>query len=238
MPFEWSNENTIKFLELLEGEKVIWDVSDKNHKANHKVHAAWKRISEALENTPIVKLKSKKKSLMATFRPLLKKHKRSIQSGTCADDIFQPIWFAYDVMERFLGPTLTVEETMDTEEQPLQNDSTSNDGDTMPRRPSQQAEMESSRKGPNTVIKINARKRNIDHVINEADKNINNSFATQSRVLERTIIEEDDCDIYAKLLAKKLRRYPERMRYMLMYKIDGLLLDNPYPDERPSSAST
>lgn len=51
-------------------------------------------------------------------------------------------------------------------------------------------------------------------------------------------VEEDECDVYAKLLAKRLRKYPERLRDKIMYKIDGLLLYNPYPDERPTSASS
>jgi len=55
-------------------------------------------------------------------------------------------------------------------------------------------------------------------------------------VLKKKKEDEDECDVYAKLLAKKLRKYPERMRDQLMYKIDGFLLNNPYPDEQPSSA--
>lgn len=114
---DWSNEKVIRFLELLESEKVIWDSREKNHKLKHKVHDAWKRISEQMENTPIDELKSKKKSLMATFRPLLKKKRNTLKTGTGADDVFQPIWFAFEIMERFLGPTYVVEETINTEEQ-------------------------------------------------------------------------------------------------------------------------
>lgn len=114
MQADWSNEKTLKFLELYEGERVIWDTKDKNHKLKHKVHDAWKRISFDV-SIPIEELKAKKKSLMATFRPLLKKKKASIRSGADADDVFQPIWFAYDVMERFLGTNYDVEETINTE---------------------------------------------------------------------------------------------------------------------------
>ena len=40
----------------------------------------------------------------------------------------------------------------------------------------------------------------------------------------------------AQLLAIKLRKYPESMRARIMYQIDGLILENPCPVERPSSA--
>lgn len=116
MQSDWSNATTIKFLEFLEAESAIWDAKDKNHKLKHKVHDAWKRISLNMNNIPIEELKAKKKSLMATFRPLLKKKKASIRSGAGTDDVFQPIWFAYDIMERFLGTNFEVVETINTED--------------------------------------------------------------------------------------------------------------------------
>lgn len=93
----------------------------------------------------------------------------------------------------------------------------------------------------NTVNKSNAKKRpKRAETINleAAEKTINDSFATLTRVLETKKVEEDECDVYAKLLAKKLRKYPEHMRDRIMYKIDGLLLDNPHPNERPSSSGS
>lgn len=95
---------------------------------------------------------------------------------------------------------------------------------------------------PNTTTKINApRKRlnNTDLCLDEAQKKMNEGFDTLNHALKEKRgkrVEDDECDLYAKLLAKKLRKYPERMRDRIMYKVDGLLLDNPYPDEPPSSA--
>ncbi|KAL4709225.1 hypothetical protein ACJJTC_010525 [Scirpophaga incertulas] len=60
-------------------------------------------------------------------------------------------------------------------------------------------------------------------------------FDTMERFLGPTFTVDDTVNTER---AKKLRKYPERMRNSIMYKIDGLLLDNPYPDERPSSSST
>lgn len=34
---------------------------------------------------------------MATFRPFLKKKRASVKSGVGAEDVFHPIWFAYDM---------------------------------------------------------------------------------------------------------------------------------------------
>lgn len=89
-----------------------------------------------------------------------------------------------------------------------------------------------------TPTRTNATKKRpiTDHYLDEAQKKINESFDTLNHVLKVKKVDEDECDVYAKLLAKKLRKYPDRMRDQIMYKIDGFLLDNPYPDERPSSA--
>jgi len=89
------------------------------------------------------------------------------------------------------------------------------------------------------TCRTNASKKrpiNTDHYLDDAQKKINESFDTLNYVLKKKKEDEDECDVYAKLLAKKLRKYPGRMRDQLMYKIDGFLLDNPYPDEQPSSA--
>lgn len=111
---DWSNEKSLQFLELFAGEPALWDSNSSNHKLRHKVHDAWKRISDVMI-IPIDELKVKKKSLMATFRPLLKKKKASIKSGAGTEDVFQPIWFGFDIMESFLGNAYDVEETVNTE---------------------------------------------------------------------------------------------------------------------------
>lgn len=77
-----------------------------------------------------------------------------------------------------------------------------------------------------------------DLYLDEAQKKISESFDTLNHVLKGKKVEDDECDVYGKLLAKKLRKYPGRMRDIIMYKIDGLLLDNPYPEDRLLSASS
>lgn len=100
---EWSNKKILLYLELLKRERAIWDPTDNNHRSKPKVWAAWKRLSKLLENTPVPELKAKKRSLMATFRPLLKRKIASLKAGFSGDDVYQPSWFAFDMMESFLG---------------------------------------------------------------------------------------------------------------------------------------
>lgn len=71
---DWSNEFTLKFLELYQNEPVIWDPMHLYHKDRKQINDAWVRLREQLE-CPVTEIKKKKDSLMATFRGHLRKKK-------------------------------------------------------------------------------------------------------------------------------------------------------------------
>lgn len=110
----WTQETILQFLELYQAEPVIWDPKEPNHKDKKKINDAWIRIQNTM-NIPIKELKAKKDSLMATFRGYLRKKQASIKSGASSDDIYNPIWFAYDIMEQFLAPVFHCNDTINTE---------------------------------------------------------------------------------------------------------------------------
>jgi hypothetical protein len=95
---DWSNKFTLKFLELYQNEPVIWDPMHLYHNDRKKINDAWVRLSGQLE-FPVTELKKKKDSLIDTFRGHLCKKKASIRSGAGVNDIYKPIWFAYEFME-------------------------------------------------------------------------------------------------------------------------------------------
>ncbi|GBP38371.1 hypothetical protein EVAR_36324_1 [Eumeta japonica] len=112
-----------------------------------------------------------------------------------------------------------------------------------PIRSSSQSVPSSSHAGPSsTPVYIrpnNPKKGSLD--IDEAQNKIPQTLDTLNQVLKNkrnhtNEKNEDECELYAKLLAKRLRKYPESMQGTIMYQIDGLLLQNPYPVDRPSSA--
>ncbi|KAK9872604.1 hypothetical protein WA026_018738 [Henosepilachna vigintioctopunctata] len=111
---DWSEDITLCFLEAYQNEPCIWNSKDINHKNRQKVNDAWTRIG-AILNKNVKELKIKKEILMTTFRRHFKKKQDSIRSGAGADDIYKPIWFAYDLMESFLGPVYTSTNNINTE---------------------------------------------------------------------------------------------------------------------------
>ncbi len=84
---------------------MLWDPKHPNHIDRIDVNDAWGRISEML-NIPVADLKKKKNSLMAKLRMHRRKIKAFQATGSGADDINKPIWFAFDLMNSFLGEGL------------------------------------------------------------------------------------------------------------------------------------
>lgn len=98
----WGCENQMKFLKLYKNERLVWDLNHEFYKDRGKVEAAWRRISAEM-NLPVKELKRKKVSLLATFRKLRRQKRESMLNAASPDEVFQPVWFAYDFMEDFLS---------------------------------------------------------------------------------------------------------------------------------------
>lgn len=69
------------------------------------------------------------------------------------------------------------------------------------------------------------RTKSSEFLINEASKQMKDTFDTLNCILKDRGSEEDECDLYCKLLAKKLRGLPENDRALFMYEIDGMFIN-------------
>ncbi|CAF4892110.1 unnamed protein product [Pieris macdunnoughi] len=117
---DWSAPTILTFLEAYQNEPCLWNSKDADHKNRQKVNDAWTRLS-IIMNKSVKELKNKKEILMVTFRRHLKKKKDSIRSGAGFDDVYTPVWFAYDLMESFLGPLYSCSNNVNSEENKDEN---------------------------------------------------------------------------------------------------------------------
>lgn len=69
-----------------------------------------------------------------------------------------------------------------------------------------------------------AKNKSSEYLINETSMQMKDTFNTLNSVLKDRRTEEDECDLYCKLLAKKLRGLPENERTIFMYEIDGMFI--------------
>ncbi|CAG4997056.1 unnamed protein product [Parnassius apollo] len=272
---EGSNETILTFLEYYQEEEILWNPEDKFCKDKKKIHDAWTKIDRIL-NVSIKDLKTKKETLMGTFRRHLKKKQDSMRSGAGSDEIYEPIWFAYRIMESFLLPVYTSRATLNTEET-TSTSSESRDSqipkqpfgdETIPeiheaihneRTDSEVMKTLQSPRTPTSQMQPTQEKNNHRRSVpNTAEQQIATAFGQLANVLGQrqshsAIKEDDDCDLYAKLLAKKLRELFKHERSLIMYEIDGIFINriqcrlprretpsplysNPY--SRPPSVST
>lgn len=69
----------------------------------------------------------------------------------------------------------------------------------------------------------------------EAGKQMQQAFGMLKDVTSRKPLEEDECDLYGKMIAKKLRKIPEHERDTVMYELDGFLLERTRKIHRSTS---
>lgn len=73
------------------------------------------RVRDIFEgNLTVQELKKKKDSLFATYRGYCRKIQASLKSGAGVDDVYCPVWFAFDLIDNFLGSVFKCKQTMPT----------------------------------------------------------------------------------------------------------------------------
>ncbi|CAK1583687.1 unnamed protein product [Parnassius mnemosyne] len=114
MSVSWTNEQELMLIECLHAEPILWDAKHKYHKNKMRVHDAWMRIKEIM-NIEVTDLKKKKENLMSSYRTYRKKVKDSVnKSGASSDEIYKPIWFAFDAIDAFLRESDHCKKTTNT----------------------------------------------------------------------------------------------------------------------------
>ncbi|XP_023947478.2 uncharacterized protein LOC112052579 [Bicyclus anynana] len=251
---EWSNEEVLTFLDYYKKEPCIWDPNNVDHKDKRKVADAWIRISK-VTRVSVRDLKIKKETLMAAFRKHLKRKQESITSG--AERVYEPIWFAYEMMESFLLPVYTLKLGLSSKMQSRSSDTATEemvDEDEEEENDNSIASPSTSAAGTTPNRNKSTGKAHHRPVPDLAERQMAKAFSQLTRTLSQrqsTSADDDECDLYAKLLAKKMRELPKVERHLMMYEIDGLFVQkikrrsfmhrSPSPQyyhSRPSSASS
>ncbi|KAG7300743.1 hypothetical protein JYU34_015069 [Plutella xylostella] len=236
MATAWPHSEILKFLEYYRAETIIWNPKHKNHKDKNKVSDAWNRISNNM-GIPVEDLKKKKETLMTAFRTNLKKKKESIRSGAGLDDIYTPSWPFFEIMESFLRDVYECKSIINTDG----GASTSLDDEDSITSQNENIENEDPNATVNSEINIpviRRRSRNPPE-LQEASNEMKRAFSSLNSVLsskKQKIDSEDDCDLYGKLLAKRLRQFTDLEKQELMYEIDGLLLKKRQLSSRQNSS--
>ncbi|XP_072948155.1 uncharacterized protein [Epargyreus clarus] len=209
----WSNEDTFKFLDMYQNEPDIWDPKSKNYKDRIKVNDAWNRLSEAM-GMSIDKLKRRKETLMTAFRFHFKKKQEAFRLGS----EYTPIWTFYKPMQSFLDDVYGSKNWTNTED----NESTSSRQDDIESEDDLDEDLMERKRNKFKKRRFNQGHDNSD--MKNAFKSFN-SVLKKYNELNAQEEDEDECDLYGRLVAKKLRQFSETERHEIMYEFDGVLLN-------------
>ncbi|RVE44330.1 hypothetical protein evm_011054 [Chilo suppressalis] len=219
----WNNDVVLEFVELYRREQLLWDPKHPLHRNRSEIADAWLRIQNSLSiHCSVLELKRKKESLMTSFRMHCAKKKKH--------DTYRPTWFAYTLMESFLGGKYECDSTVN----PLDNEFFT----TTP------IAQEQSNRKRNTIDRNNSNtcrqsKAQKDIVKNEWAY----SYAEKSETAEPSHYkvdnrkDMDECDLYAQLLAKKLRKLDEHKRDLAMHEIDNIMFNAKMQHAAPQAKS-
>lgn len=98
----WSNELTLEFLRLYEGEPALWNKTCPEHRNQYHVVESWMRIKNKLRDgsIPVKELKKKRDNLMSVYRKQRARVLESMENGP--GEIHKPDWLFYNVMSSFM----------------------------------------------------------------------------------------------------------------------------------------
>ncbi|KAL3186786.1 hypothetical protein MRX96_026935 [Rhipicephalus microplus] len=74
-----------RLIDVIERERPLWDLRDRNYKSRAVTDAAWRHVATVMGST-VAEVKARWKNLRDTFRRVLKERTRALKSGAPADD--------------------------------------------------------------------------------------------------------------------------------------------------------
>ncbi|KAJ0176219.1 hypothetical protein K1T71_008393 [Dendrolimus kikuchii] len=228
----WSVKDTFKFIELYKEEEGIWNPNHIDYRDRIKIKEAWQRLEDAM-SIPVKELKKRKETLMTLFRKRFKEKQLAIKLGR--GDNFSTAWIFFDAMEEFLSDIYELRNISN----PIDNVMLREDYDQAEYLEEECLTEEGSVDAPETEPikrkrKSSKRKKSQNHIKQEDCEN-EYSYIEESSTSQNKN-NDDDCELYGRLLAKKLRRFSQYDREELMYEIDGLLLKRNRSRNNPDSS--
>ncbi|KAJ0177632.1 hypothetical protein K1T71_006505 [Dendrolimus kikuchii] len=218
----WNNDVVLEFLELYRREQLLWDPKHPLHRNRSEIVAAWIRIQSSLSiNCSVIDLKKKKESLMTSFRMHFNKKKSQIG--------YRTTWFAYELMESFLGGKYECDSSTNQLDQEFYNNTSTYNtqqslSDSMICRNVGTSEKSNTfARQTKSVVQTQAgscnNKNNSNSVYNKRQSNDADTCVKSPN--EQT--ESDEYELYGRLLAKKLRKLDEHQRDIAMHEIDNIM---------------
>lgn len=103
---DWTEETSLIFVERLKHHPCLWNPFHEDKKKRIKVIDAYKTLAEEL-NSNIATVRKRKENIFQTYRNYKRKVARSRLAATCEEEVYQPSWTLYPLLDAFLHPVYT-----------------------------------------------------------------------------------------------------------------------------------
>ncbi|KAL1498374.1 hypothetical protein ABEB36_009182 [Hypothenemus hampei] len=216
---EWTQENALKLISLYENKQLLWKANNPHYFNKFKKQDAWEDIAREMGITN-EECKKKMSSLLASLRRERTKMKKvRVQGKVGRDEIYESSWFAFNSMKFLWDKDIpktrlnTIEDTEDIDnpnsqvsivEEAMSDADLSNDLEPEKMPP------------PTTLASKNRKKQKIqDDRLDKAFKILETSTASSK--------QEDECDVFGKLVTKKLQTYSPLVRSHVQEEIMSII---------------
>ncbi|XP_059046765.1 uncharacterized protein LOC131842239 [Achroia grisella] len=213
---EWNKRNTTLLIEYFKEKRELWDSKCDDYRDRGKKHDAWIDLAKKFDIDKSI-VERKVRNLIGQFQRELRKS----VPGREADEINSK-WFGFQLL-LFLKDKY--------------KDCSSDKSGILEEHISIEQETEADEEYDESLCekynKTSLRKRRLNRSIDLQEyskKSIANEFNISNHPMkdkQRKLCheDEDDCVLYGKLLAMKLRHFSQIERQKLMFEIDNLLLN-------------
>ncbi|CAH1999220.1 unnamed protein product [Acanthoscelides obtectus] len=158
----------------------------------------------------------------------------SMKSGSGVEDVYQPIWIFYDVMAAFITDIYESTSLMNSEEnirpEVGEEAGASNErASDLSEEGKNDVDVDVPPIPPQSSQKCQGQKRRTMNPpeFQEASKKMSTAFTALNNALinKERGKEEDECDLFCRMLAKQIKEYPRLEREEIMYELHGIMLN-------------
>ncbi|XP_066263077.1 transcription factor Adf-1-like [Euwallacea similis] len=237
---EWTREKCLQLIDEYEKHPVLWNPTHGSYYNKIQKNDNWTVIAEVIGCTH-EEVKKKMESILSSFRREKAKGKKSVGTGKGRQEVYVSKWFAFPRMAFLLdkyGPVKAInwveEEDIPNKQEPEGEDDSETVADEQESANTPQViagdEVETQVSEMTTV--------NTSECVttqNRKNRRRPNSTVENSKIDETTNIlksvasnkqlKADECNVYGRHVANKLRSYTKRTRNMVQHYINNILFN-------------
>ena len=207
---EWSREKIIDLIKEYKKCECLWNADLKDYKNILKKKDAWHDIGRNLEINA-ADAEQKMKSILAAYRREKKKVTDAKISGSGAEEMYEPKWFAYQHMK-----------FMHNINRPRATRESLNHTDDSCRNVSDISESNNEENGEGSQPKANS--NYMHNRVKECGRREKEPDGKRFKLSDKVEIAKDDCATFGEMVAHKLRKLPSDYdRLLAQRKIDDIL---------------